>query len=65
MNPNALAAPSVAPIKVPIAAWLIAAVGGGVLYLMLQENGVLLQQGWLTVHELFHDARHALGVPCH
>ena len=65
MNPDPLAVPSVAPVKVPITAWLAAVVGGSVLYLMLQENGLLLQQGWFTVHELFHDARHALGVPCH
>lgn len=65
MNRTALAVPNVAPVKVPITAWLAAAVGGGVLYVMFQDNGLLLQQGWLAVHELFHDARHALGVPCH
>ncbi len=33
-------------------------------YVMLQENG-LLTSHWMVVHELFHDARHAAGVPCH
>lgn len=34
------------------------------VYVMLQENGLLLNS-WSTVHELFHDGRHALGFPCH
>ncbi len=29
-----------------------------------QENG-LMMDNWMTVHELFHDGRHALGFPCH
>jgi hypothetical protein len=33
-------------------------------YVMLQENGLLLNN-WMTVHEFFHDGRHALGFPCH
>ena len=33
-------------------------------YVMLQENGLLLNS-WEPVHELFHDGRHALGFPCH
>jgi len=33
-------------------------------FLMLQENGWLLSQ-WETLHEFFHDGRHALGFPCH
>jgi translation initiation factor 6 (eIF-6) len=33
-------------------------------YVMLQENGLLLNN-WTTVHEFFHDGRHALGFPCH
>jgi Probable cobalt transporter subunit (CbtB) len=34
------------------------------VYVMLQENGLLLNS-WSTVHEFFHDGRHALGFPCH
>ena len=37
----------------------------GVLFL-LQENGFALSaQAAHQLHELTHDARHALGVPCH
>lgn len=55
----------VAPIRVPAMAWFAAAVGLMVVYFMLHENGALLTTGWETLHELFHDGRHALGVPCH
>ena len=33
-------------------------------YVMLQENGLVLSN-WMTVHEFFHDGRHALAFPCH
>jgi len=34
--------------------------------LVLQENGLLLSSGAANyLHELTHDARHAVGVPCH
>ena len=37
----------------------------GVLFL-LQENGLLLSADAAAyLHEATHDARHALGVPCH
>lgn len=33
---------------------------------LLQENGLLLSpQAAHYLHEVTHDARHALGVPCH
>lgn len=33
---------------------------------LLQENGFVLSSDAATyLHELTHDARHALGVPCH
>jgi hypothetical protein len=56
----------IAPLAVPGWAWLIAALALAALYLVTQENGALLtadQASWL--HEVTHDARHALGVPCH
>ena len=35
-------------------------------YLLLQENGAILSPGAAQyLHEVTHDARHALGVPCH
>lgn len=33
---------------------------------LLQENGLILSaQAASYLHEATHDARHALGVPCH
>ncbi len=33
---------------------------------LLQENGLLIPSGAAHyLHEATHDARHALGVPCH
>ena len=57
--------PVVEPIRVPAWAWFAVALGLAALYLMLQENGAVLAQSWRTLHELFHDGRHVLGVPCH
>lgn len=56
--------PGVERIPVPAWSWgllLLAMLGA---YVMLQENGVILDQ-WMRVHEFFHDGRHALGFPCH
>ncbi len=51
---------------VSVPAWgfilLVFAVFGS--YLILQENGWLVSN-WMTIHEFFHDGRHALGFPCH
>lgn len=33
-------------------------------YLVLMDNGALSQTGTF-LHELLHDGRHLLGVPCH
>ncbi len=57
--------PSTEPIRVPGVAWFAVAVAMFAVYLILQENGALLASSWQTLHELFHDGRHALGVPCH
>ncbi|MEO3810640.1 CbtB domain-containing protein [Sphaerisporangium sp. B11E5] len=35
-----------------------------VAYLVLMDNGALSQAGPF-LHELMHDGRHLLGVPCH
>jgi cobalt transporter subunit CbtB len=51
-------------IRVPWWSWLVVTLALLGSYLMLQENGFLLTQ-WETLHELFHDGRHALGFPCH
>jgi len=34
------------------------------IYLVQYDQGVLSQAG-LLLHELMHDGRHLLGVPCH
>ena len=57
---------SVAPVAVPAWAWAVVAIALLALYVLLQENGALLSAGQASyLHELTHDARHALGVPCH
>lgn len=58
-------APAVAPIHVPAIAWAAVVIATAWAFLMLQENGTLLTHSWEHLHELFHDGRHALGVPCH
>ncbi len=55
----------ITPVRVPALAWMAVIVGLAAIYLMLQENGALLASSWEILHELFHDGRHALGVPCH
>lgn len=58
--------PSVlAPVAVPAWAWLLLALAMTVLYLVAHDNGAVLAQSGELAHEFFHDARHALGVPCH
>ena len=60
------AAPAVQPVPLgAIARWswlpfaaLLA------LYVIAFDNGAVSQAGSF-VHELMHDARHLLGVPCH
>ncbi|MDP9796516.1 hypothetical protein J2S43_005028 [Catenuloplanes nepalensis] len=58
--------PAVAPIRVPLLAWLLAVVALIVFYLLLQENGMVTTGAAAEyLHEFTHDGRHALGVPCH
>jgi hypothetical protein len=61
MTPTTLTA-----IRVPAWAWAFAAIALFAVFMMMQENGSLIgaTQGQL-LHELTHDARHTLGVPCH
>jgi hypothetical protein len=51
--------------RVPAWTWLVLAFAVATIYALTLENGVVLRAGAETVHELFHDARHLLGVPCH
>jgi Probable cobalt transporter subunit (CbtB) len=57
-------------VSVPIPRWgfalLLAAIGA--LWLVTFEAGPLshaIGQAGTFFHELFHDGRHLLGVPCH
>ena len=51
--------------RVPAWTWLLVALALAVAYALTLENGVVLRAGATTLHELFHDGRHFLGVPCH
>lgn len=62
-TPAALISP---PPAVPLLAWMAATIALLAAFFLLQENGVMLSgeaAAWL--HEVTHDGRHALGVPCH
>ena len=52
-------------IAVPAWAWLVLALALATVYALTMENGATLQAGATVLHELFHDGRHMLGVPCH
>ena len=53
-------------VHVPVWAWALAAVALLSLFVLTQENGALLSAANAEyLHELTHDARHTLGVPCH
>ena len=56
---------AVEPIHVPVWAWAVVLLAPAVIYALAMENGAVLAQGAHTLHELFHDARHFVGVPCH
>lgn len=51
--------------RVPAWTWAVVASALAVAYALTLENGAVLQAGATTLHELFHDGRHFLGVPCH
>jgi hypothetical protein len=52
-------------IEIPVWAWLVTAMALMALYALTMENGATLKAGATVLHELFHDGRHLLGVPCH
>jgi uncharacterized protein (UPF0276 family) len=53
------------PVPVPVWALLAAALAVLAVYAVLIENGAVLARAAPVLHELFHDARHLAGVPCH
>ncbi|TKV57297.1 CbtB-domain containing protein [Nakamurella flava] len=52
-------------VAVPAWAWALTLLALFTLYLVTQDNGAVLAQAGDVAHEFFHDARHALGMPCH
>lgn len=55
-------------VKIPTWAWLALALALATLYAVTFDNGLLSSQvatSNLFLHEMFHDGRHLLGVPCH
>ncbi|MEN3314327.1 MAG: hypothetical protein V7605_561 [Acidimicrobiaceae bacterium] len=53
------------PRRVPVWSWLVVALALVAVYALTLENGATLSSGATVIHELFHDGRHFLGVPCH
>ncbi len=51
--------------RVPLWAWLAVVLAALAAYAVTLENGMVLRAGADVVHELFHDGRHFLGMPCH
>lgn len=56
---------TVQPIAIPVWAWLVVAFAAMAVYALTMENGAVLARHSTVLHELFHDARHFVGVPCH
>ena len=66
MNNTPTAAAPRAGTAVPAWVWAMAAIALFAVYFLLQENGTLLSaHAAQYLHEITHDGRHALGVPCH
>lgn len=52
-------------LRVPAWAWLVVALAALAVYALTLQNGAAVKAGATTLHELFHDGRHFIGVPCH
>ena len=65
-SPVTVASTPLRPLAVPVWAWALVALALLALYVALQDTGTLVSAAQASyLHELTHDARHALGVPCH
>jgi hypothetical protein len=58
------AAPAPIPLRDLRPALIAAAFAFLVLYLVTMDQGAVSQTG-LWLHEVVHDGRHLLGLPCH
>ena len=69
-SPAALSPAPSSPLTVTgrlaVAEWALMALALFAVYFLLQENGALISAHAAEyLHEITHDARHALGAPCH
>lgn len=66
MTDGSTSASATSAVHVPVWAWALLVLALFSLYLLSQENGAVLSPTAAEyLHEFTHDARHALGVPCH
>jgi hypothetical protein len=66
MNASNTSSASKSAVTAPLWAWALMATALFTIFILLQENGALLSGPAAEfLHEVTHDARHALGVPCH
>ncbi len=55
-------------VTLPAWGWLVAALALALFWTVLMEGGLVstaMGQSGPFLHELFHDGRHLIGVPCH
>ncbi|HZQ79827.1 MAG TPA: CbtB-domain containing protein [Acidimicrobiia bacterium] len=55
-------------VNLPNWAWVAILMALGLLYAVTFDTGALsshVSSSSMYLHELFHDGRHLLGVPCH
>ena len=55
-------------VSVPVWAWLAPATAVLMLWAVALDGGVISEwvgRSSMFLHEVFHDGRHLLGVPCH
>jgi hypothetical protein len=55
-------------MTLPVWGWLLAAAAVMVFWTVMMEAGAVsaaMGQSGPFLHELFHDGRHLIGVPCH
>ncbi len=62
---HVLTPPTIGRLEVPSWAWALTVLALLAVFVLLQENGTFFPALSELLHEITHDARHALGVPCH
>lgn len=64
-DPTVTAEQPTKALPVPWELWSLAVVSAVLLYFLFSENGAVLAESWGLLHEVMHDGRHVIGVPCH